>query len=168
MSKRFIAMLAGALAVVALVAGCGSSDNGDSTAAAETSSADTNDAPPLSKAEFIKQGDEICGETGVKLLEGIDEFAKEHGSEDSGPSEEEAEELVLDVILPLIQTQAEELDALGAPKGEEAKVEEIVAGLEEAVTEGQEDPSTATGTESPFVEVDQKSADFGFKVCGSS
>jgi hypothetical protein len=168
MSKRFIATLAAALAIVVLVAGCGGgSDSSDSTAA-DTGGADTSDAPALSKAEFIKQGDEICAETGQKLQEGITDFSSENGLDEGEPSEEQAEELVTEVILPLIQEQAEEIDALGAPKGEEAEVEEIVAGLEEAVDEGLEDPSIATGSDNPFADVDQRSQDFGFNVCGAS
>ena len=169
MSKRFIATLAGALAIVVLVAGCGGGGDSSDTTAADTSGADTSDAPALSKAEFIKQGDEICAETGQKLQEGITDFTTEKGL-DGGqePSEEEAEELVTDVILPLIQTEAEEIDALGAPKGEEAEVEEIVVGIEEGVAEGLDDPSIATGSENPFADIDQRSQDFGFKVCGAS
>jgi pyruvate/2-oxoglutarate dehydrogenase complex dihydrolipoamide acyltransferase (E2) component len=176
-SKRFIAMLAGALAIVVLVAGCGGgSDSGDgSTASADnnTAQADSGDgassnAPALSKAEFIKQGDEICSNAAKSFAEGVVKFMSENGIDESeGPSEEQEEELITEVILPAYQTQAEELGELGPPKGEEDAVAEIVTGFEEVVADGEGDPSSVVGGDDPFADAKSKAREFGLQVCGA-
>jgi hypothetical protein len=167
LSKRFIATLAGALAIVAVVAGCGgSSDNGDGTTA-ETSSPDNNGAPALTKALFIKQGDEICTETAKAFAQGIKDYMSENGLDPSEePSEEQQEELIGEVILPAYKVQAEKLGELGAPKGEEEQAAEIVAGYEDAIADAEADPSGAID-EDPFADVKSDAGEFGFKVCGT-
>lgn len=168
MSKRFIAMLVGALAIVVLIAGCGGSDSGDSdSTAADAGGNAGNDAPALSKAEFIKQGDEICTETVTTFSQGIKDFMSENGLDESEePSQEAQEELAAEVLLPAYQTQAEELAALGAPEGEEEAVEGIVTGFEEAIADAEGDLGGAI-EEDPFADVKAEAADFGFKVCGA-
>ncbi len=166
MSKRFIATLVGALAIVVLVAGCGGgSDSGDSSAA-DTSSPEKSTGPALSKAEFIKQGDEICTKTSEELNEGIESYTSENGLDEGEPSEEQQEELVSAVILPVFQSEAEQLGALGPPAGEEADVEEIVTGIEDAVSDAEGDLSSAITGDSPLEDANAKAREFGFKVCG--
>ena len=166
MSKRFIATLAGALAIVALVAGCGGgSDSGDSSAA-DTSSPEKSTGPALTKAEFIKQGDEICKKTAEELNEGIASYTSENGLDESEPSEEQQEELVSEVILPAFRAEGEELGALGPPTGDEEDVEEIVTGIEDAVTDAEGDLSSAITGDSPLEDANAKAREFGFEVCG--
>jgi hypothetical protein len=171
LSKRFIATIVGALALAALAAGCGGgggSEGSDSTAA-DSGGSDTNGAPALTKAEFIKQGDEICTKNVAKFAKAVTEFMNDNGIDpNAGPSQEQEEELLSEVVLPQFREEAEELDALGPPKGEEQEVEEIISGVEEIVAEGEEDPSTVTGSDDPFADVNQKAKDFGFKVCSQS
>lgn len=169
MSKRFIATILAALAIAAIVAGCGGgSDSGDSTAAdSEAGGSAGNNAPALSKAEFIKKGDAICAKVGGELAKGIADFMGGIGLEETEePSEEQQEELVAEVILPLFQSQAEQLGALGAPEGEEEQVAEIVEGTEEAVAEAEDDPSGAISGDNPLQGVNEKAQEFGFNVCG--
>lgn len=172
MSKRFIATLAGALAIVVLVVGCGGGDDSGDSGSSETSapaetSAPDNGAPALSKAEFIKQGDAICTETATTLAQGTKEFFGAAGLDESEePSEEVQEELVGEVFLPAYQTQAEELAALGAPEGEEETVEGIVTGFEEAIADAEGDLGGAI-SDDPFADVKAEAADFGFTVCST-
>jgi hypothetical protein len=163
-SKRLIAMLVGALAIAAVASGCGSDDNGDSTA--ETSS---SAGPALSKAAFIKQGDKICLEASREYGKGIEDFLEENEvSQAKGPTSEQEEELLADIILPRIKAEMEELRELGPPKGEEEQVDEIFTAVEEVVAEGEDDPSTVTGNENPFAEPNAKAEAFGFEVCGQT
>jgi hypothetical protein len=173
LSKRFIAILAGMLAIVALLAGCGSSESGEeSTAKPETTAKSdagdgaANDAPALTKAEFIKQGDEICANASTVFAEGIEDFMSDHDLDPSEPpSDEDEEALVAEVIVPAYKQQAEELGELGPPKGEEQQVEEIVSGYEDVVAEGEADPSSLTGEDDPFADVKAKASEFGLKFC---
>jgi hypothetical protein len=161
MSKRSIAMLAAALALFALAAGCGGGDDGDDTPAEASP-----DAPALTKAEFIKQGDRICATASEEYGEGIEAFIEEN----DWPSreEEEEEELLAEIVLPRIRVEMEELRELGPPEGEEERVDVIFTGVEEVVAEGEADPSTVTGNENPFADPNAEAKTFGFKVCGQS
>lgn len=166
MSQRSIAMLVAALAIFAVAAGCGGGDDGDSTAA-ETSS-DT-DAPALTKAEFIKQGDKICATASKEYNEGIEDFSTENEvSQAKGPTEEQEEEVLAEIVLPRIKVEMEELRELGPPDGEEERVDVIFTGVEEVVAEGEDDPSTVAGNENPFADPNAEAKAFGFKVCGQS
>lgn len=165
MSTRLIAILLGALAIAALAAGCGGDDNDDTTV--ETTASDSG--PALAKAEFIKQGDEICLAASTDYGEGIEDFLEEEGlSEGDEPTAEQEEELISEIVLPRIDTEMEELRELGPPEGEENRVDEIFTGVEEVVAEGEDDPSTVIGSENPFAEPNAKAKAFGFEVCGQS
>jgi ABC-type Fe3+-hydroxamate transport system substrate-binding protein len=164
LSKRFIVVLASALAIASLAVGCG---GGDSTAG-DTSTANdaSSDVPALTKAEFIAQGDAICTKTLEKNSANVQAFLSENGlGEGEAPSPEQEEELVSTVILPQFQAVAEELGKLGPPEGEEAEVEEIVTGIEDAVAEGEDDPSGVIGGGDPFEDVNEKAKELGFKSC---
>jgi hypothetical protein len=163
-SNRLIAMLVGALAIAAVAVGCGSDDDGDSTAETGSSA-----GPALSKAEFIEQGDEICLEASKEYGEGIEDFLSENDvSQTKGPTPEQEEELFADVVLPRIKVEMEELRELGPPKGEEERVDAIFTGVEEVVAEGEEDPGSLAGGKNPFVEPNAKAKAFGFEVCGQT
>jgi hypothetical protein len=153
LSNRLLETIAGALAVVAFLAGCGGS----------------GDPPPLTKAEFIKQGDEICANAEAELEEGIGIYThEEEFNEVTGPTKKQELGLVVDVILPRFQILAEELGELGPPEGEEAKIEEIIVGLEEAVADGEADPRSVLTGANPFEAVREDAAEFGLRVCGET
>ena len=153
MSKRIIAMLLAALALV-VVAGCGSDDDegGEET-------------QTLTKVEFIKQGDEICGEAEDRSEKEAEEFAEENGFTLEKANEEQIEEAISEVLVPALNRQAEELDALGAPEGDEERVEAIVTALEDGASEVADEPKIAFQGQ-PLKEASKLAKDYGFKVCG--
>lgn len=154
-----------ALGVLALagfvMAGCGSSDDSTtgSTDGGETSTAS------ITKPELIKQGDEICKQAEDDSEAEAEEFAEENGFTLEDASEEQLEEAVGQVLVPALDRQSEELEALGAPEGDEEQVEAIIVALEDASAEVAEDPSLAIKGE-PLKEATQLAEDYGFKVCG--
>jgi len=153
---KLMALSLAACVVLALVAaGCGS--DGDSTAADESSAS-------LSKAEFIKKGDEICKETDKIQNKDIRLYLVENPGS-SGKKEDV--EKVIKVGLQQIKVEAEELEALGAPEGDEEKIEAIVAGIEDGMKKAEEDPvsTNKSGPGNPFATVDKLTTDYGFKVC---
>lgn len=150
---RILAVLVGVLAVAALLAACGD-DGGDG-----------GGEEALTKAEFIKQGDEICAEWEERSETEAQEFAEENDFDLEDPSKEELEEAVSEVLVPALNQQAEELSELGAPEGDEEQVEEIVTSLQEAADEVEEDPSRAFEGQ-PLDEASRLAADYGFEVCG--
>jgi ABC-type glycerol-3-phosphate transport system substrate-binding protein len=157
LSKRLIVLLAGVLALAGIVAGCGSSSD-DSTEATVA----------LTKVEFVKQGDAICTKGTEQIETEAEEFAKDNNVDTNSPSKEDEEEVIVTVVGPALQTQADELRELGAPKGEEDKAGAIFDALEAGAEELENDPaSLLEGTSSSALEKAKKLAvAFGFKKCG--
>ena len=157
MSKRLIVLLAGIVAAAALVAGCGSSDD---------SSTDSTTA--LTKAEFIKQGDAICEKGSKQIEEEAEAFADDNNVDTEKPTNEQQEEVIETVVGPSLQTQADELGELGAPRGEEAKVTAMLDALEEGAEELESDPGVLLGKKGsdPLDEANELANEFGFKACG--
>lgn len=141
------------LALAAVVAGCGSA-NGEG-------------APALSKAEFIKKADAICAETDKAQDAAQRDFEKKYPKAPASPRWEE--KFILVVGLPPIQVEAEKIGDLAPPSDDEEEIGEIVAGLEKAVREVKENPSTMLepGTVGPFADVFLLTERYGFKACST-
>lgn len=152
MSKLLTAIAAAAV-LAALIAGCG---GGDET---------TDETVTLTKAEFIKQGDAICQQGNDRSEEEAEEFAEENGFTLEKASDEQLEEAVAEVLVPNLKQQAEEIDALGAPEGDEEQVEAIVVSLEGAADEIADEPGVVFDGE-VLEEPEELAQDYGFKVCG--
>lgn len=157
MSKALLA-IGMAIALAAAVAGCGGGDDstGDSSAAA------------LTKAEFIKQADKVCKDGEEALEAEAEEFAEDNDIDMENPTEEQKEEVVLDVVGPALHKQGEELAALGAPEGEEEKVEALVDALESGADEIEGDPKIVIeGKDNPpLEEASELAGDYGLTECG--
>jgi hypothetical protein len=154
LNKAFLSAIAVLVALAALVAGCG---GGDET----TDSATVT----LTKTEFIKQGDAICKEANEENETEAEEFAEENDFTLEKASKDQLEEAVAEVLVPSLNQQVEELDALGAPKGDEDQVEEIIVSLEDATGEIEDDPSLVF-EEKTLEKPNQLAEAYGFKVCG--
>jgi len=142
----------GALATLAmLIAGCGGG-GGDTTMT-------------LTKAAFIKQGDAICKKGNVASGPEIEKFTKENGFTLEKASEDQAEEVVTEVLVPNLQRQTEELDALGAPEGDEGEIDALIASLNEATSELEKDPSKYFEANALAKPIRLENA-YGFKICG--
>lgn len=153
MNKHLLAALAALVALGVFAAGCG---GGDET---------TDETVALTKAEFIKQGDAICKKGNDQSEKEAEEFAEENDFTLEKASDEQLEEAVAEVLVPNLNQQAEELDALGAPEGDEEKVEEIIVSLEGAADEIEDDPKIVFDGE-VLKEPSELAEDYGFKVCG--
>jgi ABC-type glycerol-3-phosphate transport system substrate-binding protein len=156
LSKRLIAALFGVLALALVVAGCGSSDDGT----------DTTASAALTKSELIKQGDEIC-EKGNKAIEKeAEEFAEDNDVDTEEPTKEQQEEVIVDVVAPGVRQQVEEISDLTPPSGDEAKIEAMVAAVEEGSDELESDPAKLIEGENPLGKGSKLARSYGFKECG--
>lgn len=153
MNKALLAAIAALAAVAALVAGCG---GGDST---------TDETVTLTKTEFIKQGDAICKKGNDQSEKEAEEYAEENDFTLEKASKEQIEDAVKAVLVPNLNRQAEELDQLGAPEGDEDQVEEIIVSLEGAADEIEDEPSAVFEGE-VLKEPTKLAKAYGFKVCG--
>ena len=164
MNTRLFALLAGAMAIALLAVGCGSSDDSTTDSTTDSGSVATSS---LSKAEFIEQADAICSKANDSISEEAEAYAEDNGiSTDKEPSDEEKEEIVVEVIVPAIETQVDEIEELGAPSGDEETITAIVEGIRTASSETADDPSLAFGSPTPFEDVNKEAQDYGLEVCG--
>jgi hypothetical protein len=153
LNKAFLVAVAALIALAAIVAGCG---GGDDT---------TDETVTLTKAEFIKQGDAICKKGNDQSEKEAEEFAEDNDFSLEKASKEQLEEAVSEVLVPNLERQTEELDALGAPEGDEDKIEAIVVSLEDATGEIEDDPGVVFS--GGVLKKPSKLAEsYGFKVCG--
>lgn len=135
------------LAVFALaLIGCGSDDSGT--------------AASLTKAQFIKKADAICGKAEEERVEAMNKISDSLGNE----LRKNAEKLV-EAGLPFYKKATEEITEIGLPEGQEAEVEAIIRSREVAAEKAEKDPARA-GTSNDFW---QESGDlqkqFGFENC---
>lgn len=159
MSKTLMALLA-AIAALVFIAGCGGgSDSNSSTEATATA---------LTKAEFLKQGNAVCAKGNKEIEEGFEEFGKEHNfSKKKQPTQAELEEAAEQVLIPSIRQEIDSIRALGAPSGEEAEVEAVLAAAEKGLEKGEEDPGAMIKEgEGPFKEANKLAREYGLVKCG--
>lgn len=155
MSKALVVALAAFAAIAMIVAGCGG--GGDST----------TDSSSLTKAEFLKQGNAVCAKGNKEIEEGFQEFEKENGLQNKQPTKAQLTEAIETIVLPAVRDQVEGIEALGAPSGEEAKVEAITDAAGEAAEEGEEDPASLTSEKAdPFAEANELANEYGLVKCG--
>jgi hypothetical protein len=147
--NRFFALLIAVVAVGLVASGCGSSD--DTT---------TDSTPSLTKAEFLKQGNAICTAGNKEINAGFNE-ALPKGKQ---PSKAELDEALETVLIPSITKHVEEIRALGAPEGEEEAVEDFLAGAEEELEKGEEEPAYLA-TDASFKKTNQEAKAIGLTSC---
>jgi hypothetical protein len=149
-----IALLVGVLALPLLVAGCGGDD-------------DSSSGPTISKAVFIKKADAVCA-GGNKRLEVSFAHFLEKNKNIKHPSKADFEELVGEAVVPNLRREIKEIRALGAPDGDEDKVDGILTALEEGLETAESNPQLAAkSSEAVFGISSRLAKEYGLKVCGS-
>jgi len=138
----------GALAAVALVvAGCGGGD--------ETTS--------LTRAQFVKQGNAICKKQEDRRSKMILD-AVESAPKDKELPQSAQKALVLQT-LPPYEEMAEELEDLGAPEGDEAKIEALVEAMEKAASNIKEEPLQVISNKGQYEEANDLAVKYGLTEC---
>jgi hypothetical protein len=165
-AKSFL-LWGAAIAVAVAIAGCGggSSSSGSTAAAGGETTSATNESSgksaqgkgessadksvqsgDLSKAEFVKRANAICEEGKKQSLEKMAAFVKEHKGDSGQPSAELVVKAVQAVFIPQVQTQIDEIRALGSPQGDEATVEAFLDAMEEGATAASEASTSSTAS----------------------
>jgi len=146
-----------ALAIASLAVGCG---GGGST---------------LSKAEFIKQADAICEKADETELGEIGAYFRNHPKESKNVRPgAPPPALVQTVAVPSLLKETDDLEALGAPKGDEETIEAFISGIKAAIKEVEKDPESieedlpngqGKNPSYAFREVNKLAREYGFKQC---
>ena len=143
------------VAVAAVAAGCGGGD----------------DEEALSKAEFVTQGNKICTDFNTAVDKDAGKaFAGLESASDVTP---DVARKFFDAALPKFDDAVADLDALGAPEGDEDTVQAIIdAGKSDskAIEDVKDDDAAITkfvtqGSATP--DFDKKAEDYGLTECGT-
>ena len=137
------------LSMTALVAGCGGDDDGDGA----------DEPAAVSKTDFVTQANKICAEGNEVISSAATEIAGE-------PTDEQITEFADEVLVPNIQGQHDDIEALGAPEGDEDEVQAILDALQEGIDTVEADPSTITSSD-PFGDASQLAGDYGLEECAA-
>lgn len=118
--------------------------------------------PSLTKGQFIKRAKAICTQAETEQFKNGFAYLEEH----PGIDEEEA---VLPAALPPIEKELKELRDLGAPDGDETKVEVILNALEKALEETKKDPGRALERKgNPFETPNKLAERYGLQGCSGN
>lgn len=154
MSGRVVALLAGAALSILGAAGCGGAA----------------DAPPLSKAEFVKRADAACTQ---RVEEARAKFLA-YGESVTKPQESPAERqahlatVAQTIIVPELREQVADVRSLGAPKGDEQAVEAILGAIENGIPKAVAHPKRAIEESANLFEPAARLAKaYGLRVCGT-
>jgi hypothetical protein len=149
--RQSIALLAGVLVVGIVVAGCG---GGDSSAAS------------ITKAEFIKKADAACEKGEKEIEKDFAAYSKSHENLKE-PTKDDYSELVDAVFVPNAEQELDEIQALGAPTGDEEQIDTMLEARKESIAAAENEPEQAvTNSSSLFGESSQLAKAYGLKVCG--
>lgn len=171
MTKRIPSVLIAALAASVLIAGCGGGGNSSaSSSGANTSASSTATEGSLTRSEFIKRGDAICEKAHKRIFNRARAYRVAHANELNRLKPIPREERVIRVlVLPTVIKEAEGLESLGAPKGDEEQIKSLVAGIEAAVGKAKTNPYSISGEagygKNPFHDIDNRLREYGFEVC---
>jgi hypothetical protein len=157
---RRLGTLAIPLLVSALIAaGCGGGGGDNDTSSASTSSG------PLTKAEYIAKGDQICAQGTLVIGQaGREQFGT------SQPTREQAVQFGQDTVVPSLEDTLTKLRALEVPQGDEAETTAIYTALEDGINKLKDDPNLFVESASggAFDRANQLAQAYGFKQCGQS
>ncbi|HWO82796.1 MAG TPA: hypothetical protein VNM38_03275 [Solirubrobacterales bacterium] len=140
-----------AIALV-LNVGCGSSNNPEET------------SPALTKAQFLKRGNEIC----EKRLEEKDDVVKAAVKKLAASGQKEAskqlQQEVGESVLSSYRLIANELGSLEPPAQDKDEIEALITTLEDSLDEADSDPSSVLSTEI-FGEAAEAGRSYGLDTC---
>jgi hypothetical protein len=147
-----IAISVSVVEICFVLSGCGDDGSGGQTASA------------LSKAEYVRQADEICG--GQEIDKAAQQFFAGF-SRKNPPTPEKEAEFVNEVVIPTHQQQLDELRTLPIPAGDEEQVEPFLEEGQAFIDRLGEDPSLfiQQRVTPEFKEAAKQAADYGLQSC---
>jgi hypothetical protein len=91
---------------------------------------------PIAKVEFLAEADRICGSTNARVEAAADGLL----ATADRPPPAEVRRIVRRVVVPALEVEVRAIRALGAPAGDGAEVEAILAATEEGIAQIEADP----------------------------
>jgi hypothetical protein len=122
------ARLASIALAAAAFAGCGGGD--------ETATDPPGVSRPIAKVRFLAEADRICHSTNARIEAAADGLATRRRQ--SPPAE--VRRVVPKIVVPTRRSEVEAIRSLGAPAGDEAKAQAILAATERGIRQIEADP----------------------------
>lgn len=139
-------------------------DSGENEGPSTSNDSNAPNAPTGAKAQFIERADAICRKADEEQFSKLGKVTESADFEKK--SEARQEEIIAMTGLSPVQKEGEEIAALEPPPGDEAEIEAIVKGIEEAVAQAEREARTAKGVSGePFKSVQAMARKYGFKDC---
>jgi hypothetical protein len=149
--------LVGILSVGLVLAACGSSNNNS-----------TSTTAALTKAEFVKKGNAICKKGNQQINKVANQTFTKKKYPNGPPPKSVQVKFATDTVIPSIQSQINGIKALGAPKGDETKVNAIITSAQGALDQAKKDPTILLQNgPGPFKQTNKLTNAYGLTVCGS-
>jgi hypothetical protein len=143
----------GAVLCGLLAQGCGDDGGGASADAAE-----------ISEAEFVQRADALCAKHERRM--GAESARLYREAERPGADIDTSEVgRVSAVLVPNLESELEELEALGDPRGDGIPVEEILAEIQQVIDEASEDPEEFLAGFSPYEKAEKTAERYGITRC---
>ncbi len=145
----------GLVLATAVLAGCG---GGDET----TTTFPPGVARPIDKVEFLREAERICESTNARVQAAADDLIGGR----SEPPPAEVRRIVTGIVIPALETEVDAISSLGAPAGDEQKVDAIIAAVEAGIDELSADPLSALdGPPAGLRRAGRLAADYGSAAC---
>lgn len=178
--KRRLAVVAIAMLVAVLAAGCGGDDDdGDAAATATTTNgaattsgggddASTDAPPSAGKAQFITRADAICKATESKIGAAATKLRTD-GTQSGTLSKDRVATFFTSVSVPAYERMIGQLRDVTPPQGDEQAIDGFVSALAKALSTVKANPKKYASREvaDPFATANKRARDLGLKVCGS-
>jgi hypothetical protein len=159
MGRGVIALAA--VAATLVVAGCGGGGGGDPTVTTGS----------LSKEAFVKKADAICTKGNARLQKGFALYLRKNKKSIIAlrhPSKADYDGLIGGVLVPNLEREIKEIRALGAPAGDEERIEAIFTAWEEGIEVAENDPNAVRHSSEAIFGIGSRLAkEYGLEVCGS-
>jgi hypothetical protein len=164
-SGAVVLAVVGVLVGAALLVGCGSdsSTNASATGASSESTAQPTSGP-LTKAEFIKQVDQICRKGVEEKEEAVLSLAKLAAEASKPPSSQVVEKVAKGVVFPTYSDVLGQLGQLEPPAGDESKIEKMLGLFEADLEAAEAEPIKATKV-NMFADANDAAKAYGFESC---
>jgi hypothetical protein len=139
-----------------------STESGEDTT--ESGEDTTESGGSLTKAEYVKQGDEACADIQEKVGKEFEAFVKKANLDKVAPTQAESAKIIGRFAIPAMKEQIEALRALPAPSGDEEQVKLIIARQEESLRKMEKEPLFRTSG-APYEELNKPASDYGLTEC---
>jgi hypothetical protein len=148
--RSILSIAVGATLIAAVAAGCGSSGSSSTSTAA------------LSKAAYVAKANAIC-KAGQQKQNAAEQALGQN------PSQQQLLAYTTGTVIPNVQTQIDQVKALGAPSGDEATVSNFLGLAQADLNKVKSDPTILiSGKSDPFADFAKVAHPYGLTACAAN